>query len=93
MPHSGPFARGIHVTVQAVLKKPPVERATRKAALREFYRGGPFVRVLDTAPRIKDVAASNYAHLSAVTNGSLHRGDVGARQSEQGRRRRRACNG
>jgi N-acetyl-gamma-glutamyl-phosphate reductase len=69
VPHSGPFARGIHVTVQAVLKK-RLSSADAQGALAEFYGSGPFVRVLDTAPRVKDVATSNYAHLSAVTNGS-----------------------
>ena len=69
VPHSGPFARGIHVTVQAALKK-PLSSAAALEALTEYYRGCPFVRVTDTAPRVKDVAASNYAHLSAVTNGS-----------------------
>ena len=28
------------------------------------------MRVIDTAPRVKDVATSNYANLSAVTNGT-----------------------
>jgi N-acetyl-gamma-glutamyl-phosphate reductase len=69
VPHSGPFARGIHVTVQAALKE-PLSSGEAREALAKFYRGCPFVRVLDTAPRVKDVAASNYAHLSAVTNGS-----------------------
>ena len=69
VPHSGPFARGIHVTVQAQLQK-PLASAQARAALSEYYAGRPFVRVVDTAPRIKDVATSNYAHLSAVTNGS-----------------------
>jgi N-acetyl-gamma-glutamyl-phosphate reductase len=68
VPHSGPFARGIHVTVQASLKK-PLSSAQALAALRTFYEGCPFVRVLDGPPRVKDVAASNYAHLSAVANG------------------------
>lgn len=68
VPHSGPFARGIHATIQAVLKQ-PLTTAEIIAALRGFYAHSPFVRVLDTAPRIKDVAASNYAHLSAVSNG------------------------
>ena len=27
------------------------------------------MRVLDHAPRVKDIVASNYAHLSAVANG------------------------
>jgi N-acetyl-gamma-glutamyl-phosphate reductase common form len=68
VPHSGPFARGIHVTVQAQLKK-PVDKAELTAALRDFYAGAPFVRINDTAPRVKEVATTNYAHLSAAANG------------------------
>ena len=69
VPHSGPFARGIHVTVQAVLKK-PLGTEEALAALQQYYKDCPFVRVSAAAPRVKDVAASNYSHLSAVTNGS-----------------------
>ncbi|MFZ2509204.1 MAG: N-acetyl-gamma-glutamyl-phosphate reductase [Steroidobacteraceae bacterium] len=69
VPHSGPFARGIHATVQAKLKK-PVDTAAAIAALRDFYANRPFVRVLDEPPRMKDVVAGNYAHLSAVTDGA-----------------------
>lgn len=68
VPHSGPFARGIHATVQAVLKKPLDTKAV-VAQLREFYAHSPFVRVLDAAPRVKDIVASNYAHLSAASDG------------------------
>lgn len=68
VPHSGPFARGIHVTVQASLKK-PIGSAQALEALAAFYENCPFVRVIDTAPRVKDVATSNYSNLSAVTNG------------------------
>jgi N-acetyl-gamma-glutamyl-phosphate reductase common form len=68
VPHSGPFARGIHATVQAKLKSPR-DAAAAIAMLREFYAGKPFVRVLDNAPRVKDIVASNYAHLSAAANG------------------------
>jgi len=68
VPHSGPFARGIHVTVQARLKSPR-DAAAVIGMLREFYAGAPFVRVLDTPPRVKDVVASNFAHLSAASNG------------------------
>jgi N-acetyl-gamma-glutamyl-phosphate reductase common form len=68
VPHSGPFARGIHVTVQAELTA-PCDSAQVLAALRSFYAHAPFVRVLDQAPRMKDVVASNYAHLSASANG------------------------
>jgi N-acetyl-gamma-glutamyl-phosphate reductase len=68
VPHSGPFARGIHVTVQAALKT-AVDTPKVLGALREFYANCPFIRVTDTAPRVKEVATSNYAHLSAVANG------------------------
>jgi N-acetyl-gamma-glutamyl-phosphate reductase common form len=68
VPHSGPFARGIHVTVQASLRS-SLSTAQALAAFRDFYAQSPFVRVLDTAPRIKDIVASNYAHISAAANG------------------------
>jgi N-acetyl-gamma-glutamyl-phosphate reductase len=68
VPHSGPFARGIHVTVQAALKS-PLDTPRVLAALRDFYAHAPFVRVTEQAPRVKDVATSNYAHLSAAANG------------------------
>ena len=67
VPLSGPFARGIHVTVQAALRR-PLDSAELLEALRAFYAAAPFVRVAAAAPRVKDVAASNYAHLSAVTH-------------------------
>jgi N-acetyl-gamma-glutamyl-phosphate reductase len=68
VPHSGAFARGIHATVQGVLRK-PLDRQAVIGALREFYAHSPFVRVLDQAPRVKDIVASNYAHLSAASDG------------------------
>jgi len=69
VPHSGPFARGIHVTVQASLVK-PISSAEAQEALAAFYKDCRFVRVVDSAPRVKDVATSNYSNLSAVTNGT-----------------------
>jgi N-acetyl-gamma-glutamyl-phosphate reductase common form len=68
VPHSGPFARGIHVTVQASLKR-AMSSGEAQEALRAFYKDRPFVRVLDGAPRLKDVVSSNYSNLGAVTNG------------------------
>jgi N-acetyl-gamma-glutamyl-phosphate reductase common form len=68
VPHSGPLARGIHVTVQASLAR-PLETEGVLAALREFYARAPFVRVRNEAPRVKDVVASNFAHLSAAADG------------------------
>jgi N-acetyl-gamma-glutamyl-phosphate reductase len=69
VPHSGPFARGIHVTLQAELRR-PLDTAAVLATLCEFYLGAPFVRVSERAPRVKDVVASNYAHLSATARGN-----------------------
>lgn len=69
VPHSGPFARGIHATVQARLRAPR-HSAQVLGALREFYAGAPFVQVRAAAPRVKEVAASNYAQLSAVSDGT-----------------------
>jgi N-acetyl-gamma-glutamyl-phosphate reductase common form len=68
VPHSGPFARGIHMTVQAQLQR-PLDTDRVLALLAEFYARMPFVRVSGQAPRVKDVVTSNYAHLSAVSVG------------------------
>jgi N-acetyl-gamma-glutamyl-phosphate reductase len=68
VPHSGPFARGIHATVQAVLKR-PLTSAELIGRLGEYYAHSPFVSASARAPRIKEVAGSNYARLSAVSDG------------------------
>lgn len=68
VPHSGPFARGIHVTVQAVARE-PVSTHELVHALREYYDQSPFVRVVGEMPRLKDVVTSNYAEISGVSNG------------------------
>ncbi len=68
VPHSGPFARGIHVTVQATLTQ-PLDAVEALAVFASYYASCPFVRVRTSAPRVKDVATSNFAHLSAVANG------------------------
>jgi N-acetyl-gamma-glutamyl-phosphate reductase common form len=69
VPHSGPLARGIHVTLQAHLAR-PLDTAAVLALLRDYYARAPFVRVRSEAPRVKEVAASNYAHLSAAVRGN-----------------------
>jgi len=68
VPHSGPFARGIHVTVQASLAR-PLHTAQLLEALRAFYADAPFVLVKEHPPRVKDVVASNYAHISGAVRG------------------------
>jgi N-acetyl-gamma-glutamyl-phosphate reductase common form len=69
IPHSGPFARGIHVTMQARLKSKWTEDAVR-AAVADFYSDCPFVIVRDVTPRIKDVIGSNYCHIGVASDGT-----------------------
>lgn len=69
VPHSGPFARGIHVTVQGHARR-GLKTAELMEQLSAFYRGKPFVRVSSTLPHVKDVAGSNYSFLSGVANGT-----------------------
>jgi N-acetyl-gamma-glutamyl-phosphate reductase len=68
VPHSGPFARGIHITLQARAKQPISEQQ-----LREFYEkayaDSPFVDVVSGTPRLKNVVASNYCHIGVATDG------------------------
>jgi N-acetyl-gamma-glutamyl-phosphate reductase len=68
VPHSGPFARGIHATIFARAKQRVTgEQVTE--ALVEFYRGSRFVRIEPEPPRVKDVAATNYSALHALVDG------------------------
>jgi N-acetyl-gamma-glutamyl-phosphate reductase common form len=69
VPHSGPFARGIHVTVQAAAKR-AIKTPELLDAFQEFYRDKPFVRVSSTLPHIKDVAGSNYSFIGGAASGS-----------------------
>ncbi len=69
VPHSGPFARGIHVTVQATSTRHRSSSEVQ-AALAEYYRDRRFVRVVEAPPRVKNVATSNYAHLHAAADGA-----------------------
>ena len=68
VPHSGPFARGIHVTVQAVARGSLTSHELVHA-LRDYYDQSVFVRVTGEPPRVKDVVASNFAQLSGVAHG------------------------
>ena len=71
VPHSGPFARGIHLTMQAGLARLLGGRQVREA-IAETYAGSPFVHVLDGPPRLKDVVGGNHAHIGvAVSAGSV----------------------
>lgn len=68
VPHSGPFARGIHMTVQASLRA-ELDGAAIASELESFYADAPFVRVVSDTPKVKDVVGSNYAHLGVASDG------------------------
>jgi len=88
VPHSAPFARGIHVTVQASLKK-TIDTAQALEALKSYYQNCPFVRVGDIAPRGQGRGGQQLLALGRGDQRQFDRRHGGARQSEQGRRRRR----
>lgn len=69
VPHSGPFARGIHLTLQGRLTRPQTGDQLREA-LAQFYAGQEFVRLVDGTPRLKDVVGSNYCHIGVATSGN-----------------------
>jgi N-acetyl-gamma-glutamyl-phosphate reductase len=65
VPHSGPFARGIYVTLQARMKTAlPADEI--RGAIRNYYKDSDFVGVVDGTPRLKDVVASNDARIGVA---------------------------
>jgi len=68
VPHSGPFARGIHVTVQAKSVAQISEQQLRDVYT-SAYADSPFVRIVEATPRIKNVVASNMCHIGVASDG------------------------
>lgn len=63
-PHLLPMDRGILTTAYSLPTGKPT-RAEVLAALRDFYEGEPFVRVVDHLPGTKDVSRTNFCHVTA----------------------------
>lgn len=71
VPHSGPFARGIYVTVQARATADADDAALREA-FETAYRAAPFIDVVAGMPKLKNVVASNRAEIGvAVGDGAV----------------------
>ena len=68
VPHSGPYARGIYITLQANLACDIREDDVRQV-YRDYYSDSIFTQVVDGMPRLKDVVASNYCHIGIATEG------------------------
>ncbi len=67
VPHSGPFARGIHATVFA-RSRSPLTTGDLDAAFRDFYAAAPLVRVA-AAPRLKETVGSAITVVGGTTDG------------------------
>lgn len=65
MTHSGPFVRGIHLTLHA---NGAAGSRTAGELYRSAYAGRPFVRVLEQPPELTHVVGTNEAHIHAVTS-------------------------
>lgn len=75
MTHSGPFVRGIYLTLHAFVPAGMAIRggepgATAAGWFREAYEGRPFVRVLDAPPELTHAVGTNYALIHAVESES-----------------------
>ena len=67
VPHSGPFARGIHATVFARCRV-ALTGDDLEACYHDFYAGAPLVRI-ETAPRLKETVGSATTVVGAATDG------------------------
>ncbi len=68
VPHSGPFARGIHATVLAELVR-PVEAEEVLALFERFYGWTPFVCAGLRMPSVKEVVGTNRCQLGIAVGG------------------------
>ena len=68
VPHSGPFARGILVTLQAKAKT-SVTEAELFDVFNGAYKDAQFVELVNGTPRLKNVVASNMCHIGLATDG------------------------
>lgn len=65
--HSGPFVRGIHLTLHARLDGETTLTGRKAAALyRAAYAGRPFIRVLEQPPELTHAVGTNYALIHAA---------------------------
>lgn len=68
VPHSGPFARGIHATVHVRLQK-ALDAAELAQEIQAFYADSPFVFAGTAPPSLKDVVGTNRCHLGVSCDG------------------------
>jgi N-acetyl-gamma-glutamyl-phosphate reductase len=64
VPHSAPFARGIHVT--AFVPLAPGREADALSCVRSAYAGEPFVRLVPDVPELRAVVGTNFADVGVT---------------------------
>jgi N-acetyl-gamma-glutamyl-phosphate reductase common form len=68
MAHSGPFVRGIHLTLHATIS--PDAAARVGDLFSRAYSGRPFVRMADAPPQLTHAVGTNMANIHAVGDAS-----------------------
>jgi N-acetyl-gamma-glutamyl-phosphate/LysW-gamma-L-alpha-aminoadipyl-6-phosphate reductase len=70
MAHSGPFVRGIYLTLHAYLPGRTGKDRAQEAGVgdwfRKAYQGRPFIRLLEAPPELTHAVGTNYALLHAT---------------------------
>ncbi|MDR0392212.1 MAG: N-acetyl-gamma-glutamyl-phosphate reductase [Planctomycetaceae bacterium] len=69
-PHLTPMNRGILTTTYSILNSPEIIRTEILDLLRAFYVNEPFIKITDHIPGTKDVAGTNYVHITAEIVGN-----------------------
>ena len=70
MTHSGPFVRGIYLTLHATLAEdaPALDAAGARGLLEAAYTGRPFVRITPAAPELTHAVGTNTLLIHAVAS-------------------------
>ena len=69
MTHSGPFVRGIYLTLKAA-RRPGGQADTVRALFQRSYTGRPFVRLLENPPELTHAVGTNNALIHIAEDGN-----------------------
>ncbi len=67
VPHVVDIESGIYSTIQLFLEK-PLNPSKIRSIYNKYYKNVPFVRIVDSLPKIKDVVGSNFCDIGFVLN-------------------------
>ncbi len=78
MTHSGPFVRGIHLTLHVDLEPARAAHGAvdLRALVRETYAGRPFVRLTEQPPELTHVIGTNHALVHAAQSADGREGQL-----------------